>query len=69
MKDSERFDHLCACLIDVAGSSRMDFAELCRRAGLSQTKADNLFYSSFGISGDSYFELSTGQSAEKQEFC
>lgn len=68
MKNTERFDLLCARLLsgpiphlqssspDSAFQPDVDFATLCRQAGLSLTEAENLFYSRFGISAE-YFLL------------
>ncbi len=80
MKNTERFDLLCARLLsgptphlqssspDSAFQPDVDFATLCRQAGLSLTEADNLFFSCFGISGEAYLSYQQGKVLKNRIF-
>jgi hypothetical protein len=60
MNDSERFERLCARLLASPSLHRQSFshfADLCRQEGLSLTVADNLFFSRFGLSAESFLLL------------
>ena len=62
MNNSDRFDCLCIRLLahvssaDSLSTSRIDFADLCHKEGISPVTADNLFYSRFGLSAERLIE-------------
>lgn len=51
MKTMEKFERLCGRMMVPDTST---FEELCRSEGLSETDADNLFFATFGISGEEF---------------
>lgn len=51
MKTMEKFERLCGLMM---GPDTSTFEELCRSEGLSETDADNLFFATFGISGEEF---------------
>ena len=51
MSDYKKVERLCERIISQKGHS---FAECCRIEGISFTRADNLFYACFGMSGDEF---------------
>ena len=51
MRDYEKVERLCERMRSQKGLS---FAECCQIEGVSFTRADNLFYASFGMSGDEF---------------
>ena len=51
MNTREKFERLCGRMMSPEAST---FEEFCRREGLSETDADNLFYANFGMSGEDF---------------
>ena len=51
MNNMEKFERLCGRMMSPEAST---FEEFCRREGLSETDADNLFYANFGMSGEDF---------------
>ena len=56
MTKQERFERLCSRLLSAPATylPDFDFSSLCRQEGLSITTAENLFYSHFGLSIESF---------------
>ena len=51
MKKERRFERLCERMMKLSSE---DFSQCCLAEGISQIKADNLFYAHFGMSGDEF---------------
>lgn len=51
MNTMEKFERICERMMSADSST---FKEFCKGEGLSETRADNLFYANFGVSGEEF---------------